>query len=180
MINLEKETELLFTYCEEANRISQNIDMVSQKKYIAKIQKQAKDVFMYIENAVYTQSFESLYKHKETLVKLSFVILKSVYLFNNRYPIVPMNYMAYSLMYKNNYLSKFGNEGTWVKNDDIFKRALMVAFKGARPDFMAKVIESCINMLSSPMIYNQTTPDYMNRYIYHLRSAYAELSECAV
>lgn len=174
MKELEKEVENLFTLCEEMNKVSQSVDMNSTKKYLSKIVSKSQMVFLYLENSASYQNVANQFSHKETIVKLCYVILKSIYMLQGNYRSYMLNNMAYMLMNDANYLVKFGNEGNWVKNNDVFAKGLNRVIYATRPELLEKVIADLLNLLRNPGINHQITPDYMNRFIYHMGLAYSK------
>ena len=169
MIQLEKEVELLFSLCEETNKVSRSVDMYREKKYLMKVRTQAEKVFMYLENAAAMQNLTVQFTHKEVVVKLAFVIMKCIYLYKGSYPSAALNKMSFVLMNEADYIHKFGNEGTWVKNDVIFTKAIASSMKKAHPELIEKCINDIMYIFSSPAILTQNTPEYMNRFIHHYR-----------
>ena len=180
--DLRVEINALFDLCEEANKSLRSVDAYTQHKYMQRIVKHSTYLFQDLENRVNNMGKKDLIKDiqdRETLLKLYFVLLKSLYMFS-RMGVTRFEDMrcqgstmlAYKIMKDLEFERKFGSENLWINNDIIYTQGLMYGLNKFHPTNMQSLIRCITATLVYPDVKNQKVYDYMERFeryiIYYL------------
>ena len=180
--DLKTDINALFNLCDEANRSFRSVDAYTQHKYMQKIVKQSTYVFQDLENRVNNMGKKDLIRDiqdRETLLKLYFVLLKSLYMFSKmgvtRFEDMRCQgatMLAYKMIQDLDYGHKFGSENLWLNNDYLYINGLMQALKSFHPKNMQTLIRCITATLVYPDVKNQKVYDYMEKFekyiIYYL------------
>ena len=177
MRDLMTEINALFDLCEKANLTLKSVDAYSQHKITTQIQKQSQMVFVLLENAVNPMGKKDLLKEipdRNTLIKLYYVILKSLYYFSRSgvsYFEGPRSQgsamLAHKLIKELDFEHKFGSEGLWINNRTIFTKGIMFGMQRVHPTLLQNMVRCISATLVYPEIKDQKVYEYMGRFESH-------------
>ena len=174
MRNLETEINTLFELCEQANLAFKSIDAKTQQEIMYKVQKQSNAVFQLLEmivNPMGKKDFLKELPNRNTILRLYFLILKSLYLFSingaSKFEderCIGSTTLAYKLIRDLDFEHKFGYGHTWINNDLIYVHGIMYGMRGVHPTLLQNIVRCLTQTLRYPEIKEQKVPDYMDRF----------------
>ena len=174
MKDLNKEINVLFDLCEKTNLALRSVDGYAQHKLMAQVKKQSSDVFILLENKVNPMGVKDLSKDiqdRKTLLKLCFVILKSLYMFSKSgvskfedARCEGSTLLAYKMLKDMGFETKFGQSQTWINNDIIYDNVFLEVVSHLHPTNMQSLVRCLAATLVYPEVKNQKIPDYMIRF----------------
>lgn len=168
------EIKKLFDLCEKGNVTLKSVDRYSSHKALSLIQKQSIVVFTLLENKVNSFSTKDFIKEipdRKMLLRLYFIILKSLCLFYKKRVTMfegersqGSASLAHKLILELDFEHKFGQSQTWINNDTIYLEGFMVGLQKTHPTLLQNIVRSLTKTLAYPEIREQKIPEYMQKF----------------